>query len=249
MNAVKLILADDSQAFRRDFIHAFQDQYNHEILEADNGTCAIALIESDSPDAVVLDLFLNHTDAFSVLEYCKQRDLAVIVISAINHQAMLQEACDYGADYCMLKPVNMPLLHKRLNKLLRHSEDTKPSIAETEAEVSEILSALGIPPSVKGYHYLREAILLSLNDTSLVNSITKKLYPTVAERFDTTATRVERAMRHAIEISWERGDIGVLNTYFKNTIHSYRQKPKNSEFIAVIVDKILISQKRLSFSL
>ena len=245
---MKLLLADDSHAFRQDFIRAFQEE-SYEILEADTGNAAISLMERNTPDAIVLDLFLNHTDAFSVLEYCQRRNLAVIVISAINHPAMLQEAYEYGADYCMLKPITMPLLQKRLQKALSRSMATQPTISEPESEVSEILSSLGIPPSVKGYHYLRDAILLALNDHSFINAITKKLYPTVAEHFDTTPTRVERAMRHAIEISWERGDIGVLNTYFKNTINHCRQKPKNSEFIAVIVDRILISRNRLSSSL
>lgn len=161
---------------------------------------------------------------------------------------MLTEATEAGADYCILKPVNYTALAERIRRLMLKREiietkrsSTGESDAKLETQVTKIIHQIGVPAHIKGYQYLRTAILMTINDNDIINSVTKILYPSVAKQYKTTSSRVERAIRHAIEVAWDRGDVDTLNSYFGYTIQTSRGKPTNSEFIAMIADNLRLA--------
>lgn len=212
-------------------------------------------IKTLKPDVVVLESFMSHMDAVSVLkELSKTSDdmPKIIVISGYDNKFIEKEIMENGACYYMLKPFDMNYLCDRVlsiggifeNPFNPASINTE-STDDLESIVTEIILHIGIPAHIKGYHYIREAIILCLNDQSMISSVTKILYPTIAKKFETTSSRVERAIRHAIELAWDRGDIDTLNSYFGYTINTGRGKPTNSEFIAMISDKLRLKLKKL----
>ena len=170
----------------------------------------------------------------------------VMVLSAVDNAQLEGEVLRAGASYVFIKPFDMGMLAERIIKFSGWKNESRPVYAkdgvisdnELELMITEIIHQIGVPAHIKGYHYLREAIMLSIKNEEVINSITKLLYPTVAKKFSTTSSRVERAIRHAIEVAWDRGDLDVLNAYFGFTINNDRGKPTNSEFIAMIADKI-----------
>ena len=170
-----------------------------------------------------------------------------MVMSSSDNQRFEQEVLSAGADYYFLKPFDINILAQRINQLTGWSKTqgdvTKQDNVDLQVTVSEIMHQIGVPAHIKGYQYLREAIMLSINDREMMSSVTKVLYPTVAKMYSTTASRVERAIRHAIEVAWDRGDVDVLSSYFGYTIQSTRGKPTNSEFIAMISDKVRLRMK------
>ena len=170
-----------------------------------------------------------------------------MVMSSSDNQRFEQEVLRAGADYYFLKPFDINILAQRINQLTGWSKTqgdvTKQDNVDLQVTVSEIMHQIGVPAHIKGYQYLREAIMLSINDREMMSSVTKVLYPTVAKMYSTTASRVERAIRHAIEVAWDRGDVDVLSSYFGYTIQSTRGKPTNSEFIAMISDKLRLRMK------
>ena len=169
-----------------------------------------------------------------------------MVLSAVDNAQLEGEVLRAGASYVFIKPFDMGMLAERIIKFSGWKNESRPVYAkdgvisdnELELMITEIIHQIGVPAHIKGYHYLREAIMLSIKNEEVINSITKLLYPTVAKKFSTTSSRVERAIRHAIEVAWDRGDLDVLNAYFGFTINNDRGKPTNSEFIAMIADKI-----------
>ncbi len=174
----------------------------------------------------------------------------MMVMSSVDNQRFEQELLSAGADYYFLKPFDMNMMAERITQLTGWRDNSKfgklhpaDSSADLEVVVSDIMHQIGVPAHIKGYQYLREAIILSINDSEMMNSVTKVLYPTVAKTFSTTSSRVERAIRHAIEVAWDRGDVDVLSSYFGYTIQNSRGKPTNSEFIAMISDKLRLSMK------
>ena len=175
-----------------------------------------------------------------------------MVISGVDNQRFENEVLQAGADYYFLKPFDVQMLAERVAMMTswqlsggKMDVPASPHISDSELEVlvSDIMRQIGVPAHIKGYQYLREAIILSIHDTEMMNSVTKVLYPTVAKRFSTTSSRVERAIRHAIEVAWDRGDVDVLSSYFGYTIQNSRGKPTNSEFIAMISDKMRLQLK------
>ena len=180
----------------------------------------------------------------------KERPM-VMVISSYDNSRLEQETIKAGAAYFFIKPFDMGALAERIIKFSGWKNDKVPVLMndnvvtdrDLELMITEIIHQIGVPAHIKGYHYLREAIILSIKNEEVINSITKLLYPTVAKKFSTTSSRVERAIRHAIEVAWDRGDIDVLNSYFGYTINNDRGKPTNSEFIAMIADKIRLRIK------
>jgi two-component system response regulator (stage 0 sporulation protein A) len=203
-----------------------------------------------------MDTFLTHLDALGVLKELKLRPPAhkplIFLLSSVDNARFEQEALGGGADYYFLKPFDVQVLAERVSQLVSWrsigiSSTAGPAQAalpvirsrsDLEMMISEIMHQVGVPAHIKGYQYLREAIILSIEDTEMISSVTKVLYPTVAKTFKTTPSRVERAIRHAIEVAWDRGDVDVLNSYFGYTIQNQRGKPTNSEFIAMISDKL-----------
>ena len=212
-----------------------------------DGGLLFETIKNDSPDVVVVDAILPHMDAIELIK--KVQDLGgkkpeFIVTSSYDNPFIEKQVMQNGAAYFMLKPFDVNSLGDRIISLVQGTGVKKEtSDQDMEVVVTEVIHQLGVPAHIKGYHYLREAILASLEDKELLESVTKMLYPTVAKKFDTTSSRVERAIRHAIEIAWDRGDLDTLNSFFGYTVNTCKGKPTNSEFIALITDKLRLQYK------
>jgi two-component system response regulator (stage 0 sporulation protein A) len=205
----------------------------------------------------IIDVWLSKLDGIGVLRNCKSlhfgSDLppAFIIVSMVSNQNIFVEAANAGADLCMLKPYNMESLCEHIQTLVKGRYappaetvvETESSDPDIEAQVTRIIHQIGVPAHIKGYQYLRTAILMTISDNDMINSVTKVLYPSVAKKYQTTTSRVERAIRHAIEVAWDRGDVDTLNSYFGYTIQNNRGKPTNSEFIAMIADNLRLKYK------
>ncbi len=213
-----------------------------------SGLKAIELFESNNYDLVILDIVLAEVDGYEVIERIKSKSPStkVIVFSALSSETFIKKAMGLGVDYYMLKPANLDILSKRANELFADNKTLKNQISkvdtdkEIEEKITNIFITVGIPAHIKGYQFLREAIKLAMENPDIINSITKKLYPSIAERFDTSASKVERAIRHAIEVAWNRGKIENINNIFGLTVYSNNEKPTNGEFIALVADKMLL---------
>ena len=202
-----------------------------------------------------MDMFMPHVDALGVMKALPELKLSkrplIMLTSSVDNARFEQEVLAAGADYYFLKPFDLDILAERISQLTGWNTAGQENIRKVSSDVqgnlevvvSEIMHQIGVPAHIKGYQYLREAIILSINDSEMMNSVTKLLYPTVAKTFKTTPSRVERAIRHAIEVAWDRGDVDVLSSYFGYTIQNSRGKPTNSEFIAMISDKLRLRMK------
>lgn len=253
---VKILIADENRDFRRVCKDKLLQLGYRDVIEATNGEEALARIHADRPDIVLLDIWLSKIDSMQILKtVAAEKSLpeqrpSFIILSVVNNQNVFFEAVESGADYCMLKPLNYQALGERIIRLISQKKNslTHSGIPATmghdlESQVTKVIHQIGVPAHIKGYQYLRFAIIMTIHDNEVINSVTKILYPTVAKQFDTTSSRVERAIRHAIEVAWDRGDLDTLNAYFGYTIQQGRGKPTNSEFIAMIADNIRLSNK------
>jgi len=223
-----------------------------------DGEELISKICNLQPDVVMMDLFMTRVDAIGVMRSIKSKDLQkspmFIVYSSFDSPVLEREVMSSGATYFVLKPYNLDDLGHNITKLYRRSSVVdKGGIKSVhfdsfslEVRVTEILHQIGVPAHIKGYHYLRDSIIMSIEQPQIINAVTKQLYPSVAKKYQTTSSRVERAIRHAIEVAWDRGDVEVLNSYFGYTIQGSRGKPTNSEFIAMISDKLRLQIKSAS---
>ena len=205
--------------------------------------------EGEIPDILLMDGFMPRLDALGVLREIDKMHLekrpVVMVLSSTDNQRFESEILSGGADYYFLKPYDPAMLAERVIQFtdIHNSNIANTGVKDLEVVVSQIMHQIGVPAHIRGYQYLREAIILSVNNSEMISSVTKILYPTVAKTFKTTPSRVERAIRHAIEVAWDRGDLDVLNSYFGYTIQNDRGKPTNSEFIAMISDKLRLKLK------
>ena len=253
---VKILIADESRDFRRICREKLLQLGYREVIEATNGEEALARIGTDRPDIVLLDIWLSKIDSLQILKTVTAEKVmpeqrpSFIMLSIVNNQNVFFEATELGADYCMLKPLNFQTLGERIIRLIAQKKNAKnlsgiPATMghDLESQVTKVIHQIGVPAHIKGYQYLRCAIIMTVNDNDIINSVTKILYPTVAKQFGTTSSRVERAIRHAIEVAWDRGDVDTLNSYFGYTIQNSRGKPTNSEFIAMIADNLRLSNK------
>lgn len=216
-----------------------------------DGTMIIEKLKAgECPDILLMDGFMPRLDALGVLReldslHLEKRPL-VMVISGADNQRFESEVLKAGADYYFLKPYNPSMLAERIiqfSSIHNSSCADQSGIKDLEVVVSQIMHQIGVPAHIRGYQYLREAIILSIQNSEMISSVTKILYPTVAKTFKTTPSRVERAIRHAIEVAWDRGDVDVLSSYFGYTIQNERGKPTNSEFIAMISDNLKLRMK------
>ncbi len=209
-----------------------------------DGRELINMINTQKPDFVLADAYMDNIDGIGILEVVasmpENERPKVILMSEYHNLRLQREALDKGALDMIWRPLDYRavanLLHS-INQSDNHKENVI-SASEMEISITRIMHQIGVPAHIKGYHYLRFAILTAIEDPSIINAITKQLYPHVAKHFETTPSRVERAIRHAIEVAWDRGNVDVLNSYFGYTIHNSRGKPTNSEFIAMISDKL-----------
>lgn len=252
---LKVIIADDTTELGQNCASALKSYGMDVDLCPKNGLTLVEKIKSKKPDVVIADVFMPNLDIIGVLEALKNLNLPikpmVMAMSSFDNPVLEKEALEAGAAYYFLKPFDINTMAERIIKLTGRRNENMPIIVsdniitdpQLELMVTEIIHQIGVPAHIKGYHYLREAIILTLKDSETMNSVTKVLYPTVAKKHSTTASRVERAIRHAIEVAWDRGDIDVLNSYFGYTIHNERGKPTNSEFIAMIADKLRLRLK------
>ena len=202
-----------------------------------------------------MDSFMTRLDAIGVMRSIKRQNIKsplFIVFSSFHSPVLEREIMSSGATYFVLKPYNMTEMCENIVNMVRRGRDnvlTNPIMFDTfgiELKVTDILHEIGVPAHIKGYHYLRDSIIMAVERPEIINAVTKQLYPSVAKKYETTSSRVERAIRHAIEVAWDRGDIDVLNSYFGYTIHNDRGKPTNSEFIAMISDKLRLQIKSAS---
>ena len=252
MNTTKILIADENSLSRSALRDELKSQGYANVYEALNGEEALTMISTILPDIVIIDVLLSKLDGIGVIRQVK-RELAedaplFIVTSIVSNHNMLLEANNAGASMCMIKPVNTESLVYHIENLLPNDLDMMSAVEENssndlESQVTKIIHQIGVPAHIKGYQYLRTAIILTVNDSDIINSVTKILYPTVAKKYQTTTSRVERAIRHAIEVAWDRGDVEVLNSYFGYTIQGNRGKPTNSEFIAMIADNLRLKYK------
>ena len=252
MNTTKILIADENGLSRSALKDELKSQGYANVYEAANGEEALTMISTILPDIVIIDVLLSKLDGIGVIRQVK-RELAedaplFIVTSIVSNHNMLLEANNAGASMCMIKPVNTESLVYHIENLLPNDLDMMSAVEENssndlESQVTKIIHQIGVPAHIKGYQYLRTAIILTVNDSDIINSVTKILYPTVAKKYQTTTSRVERAIRHAIEVAWDRGDVEVLNSYFGYTIQGNRGKPTNSEFIAMIADNLRLKYK------
>ena len=228
---------------------------------AKDGEEAYEIIRNKQPDVVLLDIVMPKLDGLGVMDKVNKdttlkKRPAFIMISAIGQEKITEDAFDLGADYFIMKPFDNEMVLNRIRHIKdksRHSTEIKKVNAyekkeeyverNLEADVTNIIHEIGVPAHIKGYQYLREAIIMSVNDIEMLNSITKILYPTIAKKYQTTPSRVERAIRHAIEVAWSRGKMDTIDELFGYTINNGKGKPTNSEFIALIADKIRLEYK------
>jgi two-component system response regulator (stage 0 sporulation protein A) len=269
MELIRVLLADDNRDFveiLREYINTQEDMVLCGI--AYNGNDALDIIRKEEPDVVVLDIIMPHLDGLGVMEKLGNvlKKPRVIILTSFGQENMTQRAVQLGADYYILKPFDLDTLGKRIRQLVGNSEisttftpisksviqsdstnyveksSNKPTKI-VEVEVTKMIQQMGVPAHVKGYQYLRDAIVSVINDVSLLGAVTKELYPMISKKYNTTPSRVERAIRHAIELAWDRGNIEFMNKFFGYTINVDRGKPTNSEFIAMVADKLRISDK------
>ena len=241
----KILIAGDSDEWALKMAEELNRLGASPFLAARDGMAVLDAIEDSAPDLVMMELFMPRLDAIGVMRsVLKDREENVplfVVVSGYSNSLLEREVMTAGAAYFALMPMDMAETARRMLHLLNHQEEETP--VPLEVKITDILRQIGVPAHIKGYHYLREAILLSVEDPEIMNAVTKVLYPTVAKKFGTTPSRVERAIRHAIEVAWDRGDVDTLNAYFGYTIHNSRGKPTNSEFIAMLSDKLRLTLK------
>lgn len=250
---IKTLIADDNRDFCEILKDYFMEQDDFQLCGvAYNGVEALDLIEKLEPDILVLDIIMPHLDGIGVLEKLDYMSIShkpkVIILTALGQESMTQRAVELGADYYVLKPFDLEVLGNRIRQLAKGQATSTtshlpPKAKNLDVEVTNIIHQMGVPAHIKGYQYLRDAILLVIDEVNLLGAITKELYPMIAQKYNTTASRVERAIRHAIELAWDRGNVEMMNKFFGYTINVERGKPTNSEFIAMVADKLRISQK------
>ncbi|WIV10985.1 sporulation transcription factor Spo0A [Proteiniborus sp. MB09-C3] len=261
---ISMLIADDNKDFCSILNDYLATQEDVEVVGiAKDGIEALELVGEKRPDVLVLDIIMPHLDGLGVLEKLHSVELEkfpkVIVLSAVGQDKITQRAINLGADYYVVKPFDFDIFMKRI----RQVTGTTPAIIERrkqieipsslintanshkslEAKITNIIHEIGVPAHIKGYLYLREAITMVVDNVELLSAVTKELYPNIAKRFNTTPSRVERAIRHAIEVAWSRGKVDTINNLFGYTVNNDKGKPTNSEFIAMVADKLRLEQK------
>lgn len=259
---ISVLIADDNKEYADTLSRNLTADYKINVCGiAHDGFKVLEMVDILKPDVLILEIVLPSLDGIGVLDRlsCKKMEKRpkIIVSSSLRQDRLAQSCMNLGADYFMVKPVNVESMIGAIKRscgelvfggVLANNgfPKTKQPVMDTETMVTEIIHEIGIPAHIKGYQYLRHSIMLVIDNLDVINSITKKLYPTVASDFNTTASRVERAIRHAIEVAWDRGDPEVLNSIFGYTVTNTKGKPTNSEFIAMIADKLRLQIKNAS---
>ena len=261
MGRLNVAIADDNERIL-DILEEIvsNDEELTLVGKADNGEDMYQIIKNKEPDVVLLDLIMPKMDGLSVMELVQEdRTLKkipdFIIITAVGQERITEDAFKRGANYYIMKPFNNEMVLNRIKDTHREMKHTKKSMGgvpevrrdigeeSLENRVTNMIHEIGIPAHIKGYHYLRDAIMMAVEDMDVLNAITKILYPTVAKKYRTTSSRVERAIRHAIEVAWSRGKLDILDELFGYTVSNGKGKPTNSEFIALVSDTIRLENK------
>nr|WP_301906295.1 sporulation transcription factor Spo0A [uncultured Anaerostipes sp.] len=265
MSKINVAIADDNQKMVSMMTQLLNLDQDIEVIgSAGNGEAAVEIIKEKKPDVVLLDIIMPKLDGIGVLEKLRDERLekqpTVIMVTAMGQESVAEEAMELGASYFILKPFDSEMVIRKIKQAKLDKKVQKPFVAlknqeglnknQLEIIITNIIHEIGVPAHIKGYQYLRDSIMLAIYDMDILNSITKQLYPTIAKQFGTTSSRVERAIRHAIEVAWGRGKMDTIDALFGYTVHAGKGKPTNSEFIALIADKIrleygdrIVSQK------
>ena len=240
-NRIKVVLADANENFRTMLQQTIENTGEFDVVgSAGDGAEAWKMIERERPQLVITDVILPELDGFALLDRMAKLPARpkTIMVSAFYREQMVMQAMEQGAAYFMAKPCEAGSLLERMRQAVRNGETEEESPVALERLVTSIIHEVGVPAHIKGYQYVREAIILAVQDMDVINAVTKVLYPEVARRYNTTPSRVERAVRHAIETAWDRGDLETLQRYFGYTVSGVKGKPTNSEFISMIADRL-----------
>ena len=265
---IKILIADDNAEFTMTLRGYLEKEEDMEIVGvAKDGNEAVELIKKSQPDVALLDVIMPHLDGLGVLEKISQEKIEqpiCIMLSAVGQDKITQKAITLGAQYYVVKPFDINLLIKRIKEIkfyqpgankpsfyvreqkinyINLDQNSRKDEKNLEALVTNIIHEVGVPAHIKGYQYLREAIIMVTNNIDIINQITKQLYPEIADKYNTTPSRVERAIRHAIEVAWGRGEQQTVESIFGYTVSASKGKPTNSEFIAMIADKLRLELK------
>ncbi len=256
----KIVVVDSNENFCQGIKDYFLESRQDLRVVATFGNLvdAIEFISDNTIDIVITDIIIPNADGFDLIKEIRalglQRTPKMIIVSALTGEGFIQKAFNMGVDYYMLKPVNYELLESRILDIVKDefvnvtnlkpttnvSIYNRPKTKQLDERITNIFITVGIPAHIKGYQFLREAIKMAIDTPEIINSITKKLYPSIADKFDTSASKVERAIRHAIEVAWNRGKIENINNLFGVRVYGNNEKPTNGEFIALVADKMLI---------
>jgi len=267
LQRIEVLLADDNREFTNLLSEYISEQSDMMVTGvAYNGEEVLRLLEESrkAPDVLILDIIMPHLDGLGVLERLRDMNLnpmpKIIMLTAFGQENITQKAVQLGASYYILKPFDMEILANRIRQLVNNTDlsssasygtvlQKSPNVVpiskskNLDANITSIIHEIGVPAHIKGYQYLREAITMVYNNIEILGAITKTLYPAIAEKFKTTPSRVERAIRHAIEVAWTRGNIDSISHLFGYTVNMSKSKPTNSEFIAMVADKLRIEHK------
>ena len=247
MEKITVLLADASAEYRMALREKMEESGDFRIVgEAEDGQHTLQMVREMKPQVLVLDGMLPVLDGMAVLRAVQEQPKkpCCIMLSAFCTESFQHEAERLGVYMFLPKPVNTDSLMEHIRRAMRPEEASAPALPQLEGQVTAIIHEIGVPAHIKGYQYLREAIIIAVNDMDVINAITKVLYPQVAKTFQTTPSRVERAIRHAIEVAWDRGDLDTLQRFFGYTVSNTKGKPTNSEFIAMIADRLQLRMKR-----
>lgn len=257
MNEIKVMIVDDNQHLREPLCEYLNRKESTRVCAAcGNGMEALDMLSRNPPDVLLTDIIMPHMDGFDFMERIGGLSLPkkpdIIVISALGRDDVITKAMHMGARYYMVKPLDYDVLHQRIVEIADWDDVTAPRFGEAlpssqgaqspDERIAMILLTIGIPAHIKGYHYLREAVKMAIKDQQVMRSITKELYPGIALRFETSASKVERAIRHAIEVAWAKGRIESINRIFGAGIYTLAEKPTNGEFIALVADKLILEK-------
>ncbi len=261
-----IVIADGDSAQIAKQIATYAPAHEMRVVDmVSTGDEAIETIKMNKPDIVIIDICLPGIDGLGVMEHISEfpeyKDITFVVLTSVSSQRLIRCAFEMGATYYILKPYNPMQLVTRIRQIQERKNDGTTDIADKltclteksmahklestiESDVTDIIRDIGIPANIKGYQYIREGIIMAVHDVNMLNYITKLLYPTIAKKYKTTSSSVERAIRHAIEVAWNRGQIDTINELFGYTVNAGKGKPTNSEFIALIADKLRIEYKK-----
>ena len=249
MRTNSVILLESNAAALEQLTEALNESKEFTVVHAgDDGDVGVQQILSLKPDLVIVSMFLKGTDGCGVIRTVKKTWVdAKIIATGFSNDSIIERAMQDGAAYYLIKPFSIQTAMERIRELMKDKPEQGREISVSkrkpvtiEEKISEIFISIGIPPHIKGYGYLREGIKMTIQTPYIINSVTKELYPSIAKKFSTTASKVERAIRHAIEVAWNRGRIDAINAIFGARIYLGSEKPTNSEFIALVADKLIL---------